>query len=310
MKQEAYIGIDVSSKTLDVFNGNSREYLKVENNEEGLAKLTQHLSEFEVKLVLLEATGGYEQFAALGLAQQYPVRVINPRQVRDFAKATGRLAKTDKIDAKVLTEFAETVKPGARPLADAVSLELSSLMSRRKQLKDMIMAEKKRSLNPLMKDFRETIDKHLEQLEEFVAETDKSLQSLVDAHLVLKEKKELLESVPGVGNVTSLTMISCLPELGLLGPKQISALVGVAPFNCDSGSMRGKRKIWGGRANVREALYMATLVAVRHNKVIKEFYERLKANGKKPKVALIACMRKLLVILNIMVKKNEHWKED
>lgn len=305
---EIYIGIDVSSKYLDIFISKENRYIRVENTLEGISCLLKELSGLEVKLILLESTGGYEFLVAQELSSSYPVRIINPRLIRNFAKATGLLAKTDKIDAKVLAMFAESVQPELRPLPDKVSTELMANITRRKQIVKMIRAEKTRLSNPLSGYFKKDIEKHLKLLEKSLDSISKNLNKIVSENLELKQKKDLLETVPGVGEVTSVVLLSELPELGSLNAKQIASLVGVAPFNCDSGNMRGKRKIFGGRACVREALYMAAIVAMRHNRIIRVFYTRLRDAGKKPKVAIIACMRKLLIILNSMVKKNQAWE--
>jgi len=271
--------------------------------------LVKRLSKIRPALIVLEATGGLERQVTYAVAgAELPVVVVNPRQVRDFAKATGQLAKTDSIDADVLARFAEAVRPVLRPLPDAVTLELRALTARRRQIIEMIVAEKNR-LATALKAVRKRIDAHVGWLEQELQGADKDLDRSIRQSPIWQENEELLRSTPGIGPVTSRTLLAELPELGELNRKQISALVGVAPFNRDSGSLKGRRAIWGGRASVRGALYMATLVATRRNSVIRDFYKRLTAKGKIFKVALVACMRKLLTILNSMIKHKTRWSE-
>jgi transposase len=239
---------------------------------------------------------------------ELPVVVVNPRQVRDFAKATGQLAKTDRIDALVLARFGEAVRPALRPLPDEITLELRGLIARRRQVTEMIVAESNR-LSAASKSVRKRIDAHLRWLESELDRADKDLDQSIRQSPIWKENEELLRSVPGVGPIISRTLLAGLPELGQLNRKQIAALVGIAPLNRDSGTMRGRRVIWGGRASVRAVLYMAALVACRHNAVIRAFYQRLRNAGKAPKVALVASMRKLLTILNAMIKHKTRWSE-
>jgi transposase len=242
------------------------------------------------------------------LSAELPVVVVNPRQVRDFAKATGQLAKTDSIDADVLARFAEAVRPALRPLPDAVTLELRALIARRRQILEMIGAENNR-LAMASKPVRKRIDAHIRWLEQELERADKDLDRSIQQSPIWRENEELLRSTPSIGPVTSRTLLAELPELGALDRKQISALVGLAPFNRDSGTLKGRRSIWGGRASVRKSLYMAALVATRHNSVIRDFYKRLTAKGKVFKVALVACMRKLLTILNSMIKHKTSWSK-
>jgi len=241
------------------------------------------------------------------VAAGLPVVVINPRQARDFAKATGQLAKTDAIDAAILAQFAEVVRPPVRPLPDAQTQELAALIARRRQLIEMRTAESNR-LGSAAKRVRPGIAAHLRWLDTQVARVDQDLTQAIRQSPVWRARDDLLQSTPGVGPVVTTTLLAELPELGTLTGKQIAALVGVAPLNRDSGLVRGTRTVWGGRASVRAALYMSALVAVRHNPVIKAFYLRLRAAGKAPKVALIACMRKLLTILNAMLKHQTPWR--
>ena len=302
-----FIGIDVSKATLDIASLPDGESWTVTNDEPGLAELAPRLVALAPVLIVLEATGGFEMLAALTLAKAgLPVAVVNPRQVRDFAKALGRLAKTDALDAALLADFAQRVRPEPRPLPDEAAQLLESLLTRRRQLVDMLTAEKNRlgfARGPVQRDIRQ----HIRWLEKRLADVDGALQDAVTASPLYQAKANLLRSVPGVGPVTTLTLLATLPELGRLSRHQIAALVGVAPMNRDSGTMRGKRMVWGGRAPVRAALYMAALVGLKHNPVLRVFYERLRAKGKPFKVAVTACMRKLLTILNAMLHQNQPW---
>ena len=271
--------------------------------------LVRRLKELRPKLIVLEATGGLERRAVAALAgARLPVVAVNPRQVRDFARATGQLAKTDSIDAAVLALFAERIRPELRPLKDADALELEALVVRRRQVVDMITAEKNRlSAAPPSKRVRTAIGRTIEWLQKQLEDSDRDLDSAVKKSPVWREKDKLLRSVKGVGRVLSRVLLSMLPELGTLPHKQIAALVGVAPLNRDSGKHRGRRIIWGGRAQVRQVLYMATMAAARFNPVIRAFHSRLIAAGKLPKVALVACMRKLLTILNAILASKTPW---
>ena len=304
---DCYIGIDVSKATLDVASLPDGESWAVPNDDHGLAELAPRLVALAPALVVLEATGGFELLAAITLAKVgLPIAVVNPRQVRDFAKAMGRLAKTDALDAGILAAFAERVRPEARPLPDDAALLLESLLTRRRQIVDMVTAETNRlgfARGPVKRD----ISQHIRWLEKRLNDVDGDLQDAVTASPLYHAKAALLRSVPGVGQVTTLTLLATLPELGQLTRHQIAALVGVAPMNRDSGTMRGKRRVWGGRAPVRAVLYMATLVGLKHNPVLRAFYERLRAAGKPFKVAATACMRKLLTILNAMLHQNRRW---
>lgn len=305
------VGIDVAKATLDVQVRPSDERWSVANDEAGIRTLVEQLRAVAPTQVVLEATGGYELAVVSALAAAaLPVVVVNPRQVRDFAKATGRLAKTDRLDAAVLARFAEQVRPEARPLATAEQQELDALLTRRRQLIEMLTAEKNRLGQVFVrggKQVRKSLKTHIAFLERELRMTDTDLGELVRRSPVWRERDDLLQSAPGVGPVLSRTILAALPELGQLDRKAIAALVGVAPLNRDSGLMRGKRMIFGGRAPVRTALYMGTLTATRCNPVIKAFYQRLVAAGKPKKVALTACMRKLLIILNAMVRQGTRW---
>lgn len=302
-----WIGIDVAKTHLDVAVEGGQTWRTV-NDEEGITGLVTQLREQRPTLVVLEATGGYERDVTAALADaSIPVAVVNPRQVRDFAKATGVLAKTDVLDAKVLARFAATVQPEPRTLADAQAEELRDLLTRRQQVVGMLTAEKNR-LKQATRIVRPRIKEHIAFLEAELDESDRGLDGLLHASPVWRERENLLRSVPGIGPVVSATLVAALPELGQLSRKQIAKLVGVAPLNRDSGRYRGRRVVWGGRADVRRVLYMAALVATRSNPVIRALYQRLLEAGKPKKVALVACMRKLLVILNAMLKHRTPWQ--
>jgi transposase len=301
-----FVGIDVAKAKLDVFIRPSGESFSVANDEFGVRELLKRLG--PAAFVILEATGGLEVPVASSLASAgVVVAIVNPRQVRDFARATGRLAKTDRLDAEVLARFGETVRPAARPLADAQAQALEALVTRRRQLVEMLSAEKNRRVMA-PKVLHRSIDEHIRWLEKRLGGFDDELGTMIRDTPLWRERDELLRSVPGVGKVLSSTLLAHLPELGALNRKQIAALAGVAPFNRDSGSMRGSRCIWGGRAQVRRVLYMATVAGIRSNPAISSFYLRLRASGKHAKPALTACMRKLLVILNAMLRTKTHWQ--
>jgi transposase len=306
-ESELFVGVDVSKAHLDVGVSGSDDVSTFPNSEHGVSELVQRLAELSPALVVMEATGGFEVPAAAALAASgIAVVIANPRQVRDFAKATGQLAKTDQIDAHILALFAERVRPPVRPLPDEAARELDAIIGRRRQIIDMITAEKNRlgfALAPVQKG----IQKHIRWLERQLSDVDSDLDNLIRKSPVWKAKSDLLREVPGVGPNLARTLIAELPELGQLTHKEIAALVGVAPFPRDSGLIRGKRMVWGGRASVRTALFMSTWSASRWNPVIRVFYQRLRANGKPPKVALVACMRKLLTILNAMLRDGREW---
>ena len=305
-----FVGIDVSKATLDIAIRPSGERESVSNNESGIKALITRLAEVHPALIVLEATGGVEhQLTRALVSAELPVVVVNPRQVRDFAKATGQLAKTDAIDAMVLARFAEAVRPAVRPLPDETLLELRALIVRRRQLTEMIVAEKNR-LGTVSKTVTKRIAAHIRWLQAELGRADKDLDQSIRRSPIWQENQDLLRSVPAIGPVVSRTLLAELPELGQLNRKQIAALAGVAPLNRDSATLRGRRVIWGGRATVRATLYMAALVASRRNPVIAAFYKRLRAAGKTPKLALVACMRKLLTILNSMIKHRTRWSEN
>lgn len=304
------VGIDVSKATLDVACRPSGQSWQETNDEDGVGRLIGRLKEMEPELVVLEATGGLEALVASALAVAgVSVAVVNPRQARDFAKALGKLAKTDRIDAAVLAHFGEVTRPRTKPLADETSEELQALLTRRRQVVDMLTAEKNRLDACRSKAMRKDITAHIEWLQKRLKDVNKGLDEKIRDTPVWRERDELLKSVPGVGPVTSRTLLAALPELGTLNRKQIAALVGVAPLNRDSGTLRGQRRIFGGRAEVRTVLYMAASCAAFHNPVIAPLYARLLAGGKKHKVAVVACLRKLLTILNAMLKRASRWDE-
>lgn len=304
-----FVGIDVSKAVLDIAVTPTGEAWSVANSTEGMQQLVVKLREIAPRLVVLEATGGLERRAIAALAgAALPVVAVNPRQVRDFAKATGRLAKTDAVDAATLALFADRIRPEVRPLRDEQSQELEALVVRRRQVVDMITAEKNRlASDPPSKHVRTAIGRTIKWLQKQLKDIDNDLDTAVRHSPAWREKDKLLRSVPAVGKVLSRSLLSLVPELGTLGHKQIAALIGVAPFNRDSGTQRGRRCVWGGRANVRAVLYMSALVATRFNPVIRAFHARLIAAGKLPKVALVACMRKLLTMLNAIVRDQKPW---
>ena len=305
MEQEStYVGIDVAKSRVDVAARPAGDFWRVDYDESGIASLIARLQSLNPAAVLLEATGGIEVPLVSALAAaSLPGVVVNPRQVRDFAKATGRLAKTDALDARVLAQFAEAVRPALRPLRDADTQNLNELTTRRNQLIIMLVAEKNR-LGRGTGAVHPRIEAHINWLEK---DLEQDLRETLLRSPVWRQKDDLLRSVPGVGEQVSVSLLAYLPELGTLDRKQIAALVGVAPINRDSGIMRGRRTVWGGRSRVRAVLYMGTLVATRYNSVIRVFYQRLLAADKAKKVALAACMHKLLIILNSMVKSGRRW---
>lgn len=303
------VGIDVSKNTLDMAVHETGETWSSNNASSGGAGLAAKLKQLKATSIVLEATGGFETLVTATLAAVgLPVVVVNPRQVRDFAKATGQLAKTDRIDCRVLAHFAAAIDPPVRPIKSAETQHLEALLARRRQIVEMLVAEKNRLANHRDRAVVKDLNAHIVWLERRLKSSDDELQRVLKTSPAWRERDDLLRSVPGVGPVLSLTLLAQLPELGQLNRKQIAKLVGVAPFNWDSGQWRGSRHIWGGRATVRSPLFMATLCAIRINPTIKYFYRRLIAAGKAPKVAITACMRKLLTILNVMVKTQTSWR--
>lgn len=312
-----FVGIDVSKSWLDVAVHEQEEVLRISNDDPGIASLVKRLKKWKPTLIILEPTGGFEMLVVAELTQAgLPVVVINAKRVRDFARATGRLAKTDKLDAKVLAHFAAAVRPPLRNLRSQEAEQFTALLTRRKQVLEMITVEKNRLVTVRTK-MRSDIQAHLQWLSKDLKELDKEIEEFVENSPVWKEKDALLQTVPGVGRVTSATLLGMLPELGQLNRQEIAALVGVAPMNKDSGKKHGKRRVFGGRADVRSVLYMASLAAKKFNPVIRKFYERLLKHGKEKKVALTACspalaggarVRKLLVILNSMMHTKQPWR--
>jgi transposase len=308
MRDAVFVGIDVSKGTLDVALRPSGESFRVGNDQGGISALVERLSGVQPELVVLEASGGYETAVVAELAAaSIAVTVVNPRQVRDFARAIGQLEKSDVLDARILALFAERVRPEVRPLADERTRDLQALVARRRQLVEMLVAEEnrlKQAPGVLHRQLRSHIVFLRKELRALNSELDQQLRAMPLWH----EKDELLKSVPGVGRVLSCTLLADLPELGLLSRREIAKLAGLAPLARDSGMLRGKRTVWGGRAKIRSALYMSTLVAVRFNPVLRAFYQRLLAAGKPKKVALTAAMRKLLTMLNAMLRDRATWR--
>jgi len=307
---ETFVGIDVSKAQLDVAVHNQPSSWQAANTEAGIAELVKQMQAMNPTLIVLEATGGFElRLVAELAAAKLPVVVTNPRRVRNFARSTGKLAKTDKLDAKMLAHFAAALRPEPRPLPSAQEEQLTALLTRRRQIVDMLTVEKNR-LHTVRTPMRSDIEEHIAWLTEKLAKLDADIDQFVQGSTLWQEKATLLKSVPGVGRITASTLLAMLPELGTLNRQEIAALVGVAPVNKDSGRKQGKRRIFGGRATVRSVLYMAALSAKKHNPKIKKFYEHLLKQGKEKKVALTACMRKLLVILNAMLRTKQSWQAE
>ena len=302
-----FVGIDVAKAQLDVATMPAGETWQAANDAAGIAALVTRLAVLQPTRIVLEATGRLEQPLAAALAAAgLPVAVVNPRQVRDFARATGRLSKTDRLDAQVLAQFAAVLQPPTRPLPGAEAQALSARLTRRRQVQEMLVAEGNR-LATAAATVQERIRAHIRWLRQELQDVDRDLDQAIRCSPIWQPKAELLTGIPGVGRVLATTLLAELPELGSLNRKQIAALVGVAPLNRDSGTFRGRRCIWGGRASVRRVLYMAALVGTRHNPVLQAFYERLCAAGKAKKLALVACMRKLLTMVNAMLKEQTTW---
>lgn len=308
-REKVSIGIDVSKNMLDIAVHETGETWSVTNDHGGCAALVMKLKELKPSSLVLEATGGFETLVTATLsAAELPVIVVNPRQVRDFAKATGQLAKTDRLDCRVLAHFTAAINPPLRPLKDEETKHLEALLARRRQIVEMLVAEKNRLTNHRDRAVIKDLQAHIKWLKSRLKSSDDELQRVLKSSPAWRERDDLLRSAPGVGAVLSLTLLAQVPELGHLNRRQIAKLVGLAPFNWDSGQWRGSRHIWGGRATVRAPLFMATLCAIRVNPTIQSFYRRLVAAGKPPRVAIVACMRKLLTILNLMVKTQTSWR--
>jgi len=306
--QEIYIGIDISKDNLDMALHGSDKQWQFTNDPAGISKLCKELLKLHPVLVVFEATGGYEMPLFLGLDESgLPAAPINPRQIRDFARSTGKLAKTDVLDAKVIAHFGYAIRPPTHTVPETQELKLAQ--ARRVQILEMIIMENNR-LKGVPNHLRKRIEAHIKWLKAELEDTDQELKQMIEQDPAWKEKDQLLQSTPGVGPTLAATLIAQLPELGTLTRYQIAALIGVAPFNRDSGILHGRRQVWGGRSQVRTVLYMATLVATRFNPVIRSFYSRLCAAGKRKKVALTACMRKLITILNSILKHNTPWNPE
>jgi transposase len=309
MERPLYVGLDVATERLDLHVRPTDETFSCAPDEAGLAALTQRLQALRPIMVVLEATGGYHVPVAAAVASVgIPVAVVNPRQIRDYARATGQLAKTDALDARVIALFAEAVKPAVRPLPSEDAQRLSALVARRRQLVEMLGMEVNRRHQARDRKLQRQLDAHVKWLREAVARLEADLNDTIRSSPVWRERENLLTSVPGIGSTTASALIAELPELGLLDRRRIAALAGLAPMNRDSGKLRGRRMICGGRPQVRRALYMATVAAIRFNPAISQFYRRLVAAGRPPKVALTAAMRKLLTILNAVLRDQQPWR--
>lgn len=309
-KEAVYVGVDVAKDTLDIAVNNSHETHQFANGHEGITQAIRHIASLQPAGIILEATGRLEMPLAAELQTKgLPVVIINPRQVRDFARATGALAKTDTIDARILALFGLRIKPEVRTLPDKQSREMASLLTRRRQIMEMLIAERNR-LTRADKDVQSNIKDHIKWLEEALSDINNDLEHRIQNSPTWHEKNNLLRSVPGIGKVVSTTLLIELPELGTINRRKIAALVGVAPLNRDSGTLRGKRTVWGGRAAMRATLYMAALVATKRNPVIATFYRRLLDAGKVKKAALVACMHKLLTIVNAMMRTKTVWNPE
>jgi transposase len=309
MSTNLFVGIDVSKDKLDVAVYPSNQMFNFENDQNGLDQLAQRLEDLKPQLIVFESTGGYELLAVTTLyAARLPVVVINARQIRDFAKSVGKLAKTDTIDAQVIAHFASAVRPELRPLKDKLTQALTALVTRRRQIVEMIVAESNRLASATTQNRRD-IKTHIRWLKKRLAQIDTNIKGQIRKSPVFVKKDKILQSAPGVGPTTSATLICGVPELGTMDRKKIACLTGLAPLNRDSGKFKGRRMIWGGRAHVRAVLYMSTLSAIQFNPIIRQFYNRLTQAGKCKKVAITACMRKLLTILNAMLREQRFWQQ-
>ena len=310
METKVFVGVDVSKDILDVAIGPGKEIITFTNDQKGVDALIKKLSRIGPELIVLESTGGYERLATSSFVEaRLPVVIVNPRQVRDFAKSAGILAKKDAIDARVITRFAAAVKPDIRQLKDRETSELTALVTRRRQIVEMIVAENNR-LKLANKRNKKDIKDHIRWLEKRMDKIESDIGKMIKNSPIWRCKDEILQSVPGIGPTTSATLICDQPELGFLSQKKIAMLAGLAPLNRDSGKFKGRRRIWGGRASVRSGLYMATLAAIRCNPAIKGFYQRLIDAGKCHKVAATAYMRKLLIVVNAMLRDQTLWEQN
>jgi len=306
---ETYAGIDVAKAHVDLYDDNTRKHCQFENKRSGISKCVKRLAKLQPQLIVIESTGGYERHLVVALAEaSLPVAVVNPRQVRDFGRALGRLAKTDQIDAVLLAQYAATIKPSCRPLPDKHSRQLKDLVARRRQLVKMRQAELNRCEHADERMVIQSLRSVIRMYERLQKKIEQAITDLIKQRPELQQTKQRLVTVPGIGQTTADMLVSEVPELGRLNRRQIAALIGVAPINRDSGNFRGKRMTGGGRRAVRTRLYMPTVVACHHNPLIKSFYQRLLDKGKTKMTALVAAMRKLLTILNTMIAKGENWK--
>jgi len=307
--ERLFVGIDVSKDRLEVYVRPTGERLTVASDEAGITQLLGRLQVLQPSVIVLEATGGYEARVAAALAHAgLPVAVVNPRQIRDFARATGQLAKSDGLDAAVLAHFGEAVSPPVRPLPNAQAQALAELVTRRRQLVEMLTAELNRQQQARQRLVQTRLQRHVTWLRAAIAELEEDITRLIRSSPVWREKENVLTSAPGIGDVTAHALIAELPELGRLSRRRIASLAGLAPFIRESGRWKGRRMIRGGRAHVRRALYMATVVAIRYNPPIGDFYRRLIGAGRPKKLALIAAMRKLLTVLNAMLRDSRKWQ--
>lgn len=309
-REDIYIGIDVSQDTLDMAAYPTGQLWQYKNSKSGIAKTVGKLMAVGPKLIVMEATGGYEQALKNALDEAgLAVAVVNPKRIRDYGRSLGELAKTDRLDAKVMAHFAAKMEPPPQPPRDKAERDLDNLVTRRSQLSDMLTAEKNRLRDYLDQAVQQDIHDHVRWLEDKIADLDKEIKQRISKNPVFSEKAKLYKSMKGVGDVLASTLIAKVPEMGRINQREIASLAGLAPVNRDSGKFRGKRMIHGGRAMVRKAAYMPAVVAIRFNPAIKALYQRLIAKGKLKKVALIACMHKMLTILNSMAKTNTLWKD-
>jgi len=305
---KTFVGIDVAKAHVDLYDTITETHLQFENHSEGISRCTDYLLALDTELIVMESTGGYETMLAVALqSAKLPVAIINPRRARDFGRAVGRLAKTDRIDAMLLANYAATIKPPERPLGDRKSRQMKALVARRHQLLQMRSAEKNRLEHSHDKAIAQSVTAVIKIFDRELNKIEKQLQTIISASTELSQKVKALISVPGIAEITATMLVTEVPELGQLNRRQIAALIGVAPVNRDSGSFRGKRMTGGGRRRVRARLFMPTLVACHHNPVLKAFYQRLQEQGKSKMTALVAAMRKMLTILNTMLAKNELW---
>ena len=305
---QIYVGIDVSKDTLDIAVLGKKPILQFANTKKGIAKLVRHIQQLKPKLIVVEATGGYEEAVVLALfARSLPVALVSPQRVRQYAKAKGLLAKTDQLDAQVLAEYGKTMQPRLFAGKSEERRRLAALVGRRKQLNDMLQAEKNR-LRTTSLEMKNSLKRVIACLKAEMKEVEEEIDQLMKAHAEFREQEKLLRSAKSIGPVTAATLLADLPELGTLDRKQIAALVGVAPMNRDSGKKRGYRKTKGGRPDVRRALYMSTLTGIRYNPILKPQYEQLVKRGKEKKVAITACMRKMLTILNAMMRDQQPFR--